>query len=281
VLDGQLQPENFEGSADVNYTYADPLTGCSSSINFLVEVVNDAAVLESFVGSSPTCLGGSVVFTANASPADAPFVWIVPNSWPEGTSTNSYSYEAPLGSHTVGVYALGSCSNSDTLFASATIQPDPQVFLSLPSDTLCLDQFYPFTFNPSDGIFSGESIENFGVNTDGLSLGIQNYTYTIFSGTDCEATAEVSVVVDACLSGSEKESTEWSIYPNPTSDLLFLQKSTDPGIYTITVYSSTGAMVAFEEHSPAQISLASCSAGLYLVHIQHGERLTSFRVIKE
>jgi photosystem II stability/assembly factor-like uncharacterized protein len=281
VLDGQLQPENFVGSTQLNYTYADPFTGCSSNIDFMVEVVNDAPSLESLVGSSPTCLGGSVVFTATVSPNDAAFVWIVPNSWPSGTSANTYSYSAPVGSHSVGVYALGLCSNSDTLFASATIAPDPEVFLSLPNDTLCLDQFYPFTFNPSDGIFSGAGVDNFGVNTDGINIGIQNYTYTIFSGTECEATAEVSVTVEACLSSSEKETTDWSLYPNPTSDLLFLQKSAEPGSYSVAVYSSTGAMVALEENSPQQINLASCSSGLYLIHIQHGERLISFRVIKE
>jgi hypothetical protein len=74
------------------------------------------------------------------------------------------------------------------------------------------------------------------------------------------------------------------IYPNPTTDIVNVEL-TESGITTanITIYSMRGAKLlqrTISGESKFQFSLSGMSAGLYMVHVQSGERSEIAKVIK-
>jgi len=77
------------------------------------------------------------------------------------------------------------------------------------------------------------------------------------------------------------------IYPNPTTDIVVVEltgsESDGTTAANITVYTMQGGKLlqkSFDGESKFQFSLAGKPVGIYLVHVQEGERMEVARVVK-
>ncbi len=88
-----------------------------------------------------------------------------------------------------------------------------------------------------------------------------NYNLGILAGSECDTT-------DVAINDIEKSNDEFTIYPNPATNQLFI-KSNFPGnaIYEVSIYSLTGEEVLyFSEINPQQpIDISQLQSGLFSI----------------
>lgn len=77
---------------------------------------------------------------------------------------------------------------------------------------------------------------------------------------------------------------EWSIYPNPTTDLLFIKNENSDITFHYQLFDIAGKTMTSSTKMVQvdQIDMTFFSAGTYLLHIQTNNNLTkSFKIIKK
>ena len=75
------------------------------------------------------------------------------------------------------------------------------------------------------------------------------------------------------------------VYPNPTTDIVIVElvDAGSTAVANVTVYSMNGGKLYqkdFKGESKFQFSLAGKHVGIYLVHVQSGERYEIAKIIK-
>jgi hypothetical protein len=91
-----------------------------------------------------------------------------------------------------------------------------------------------------------------------------------------------SFTTDAALSIDDNVENTFSVYPNPTSNILNIKGSEN--IDTITVFNLLGQSVASftkNDITNSSINLSELSTGLYLVKISSGDKTQTLRVTKK
>lgn len=91
-----------------------------------------------------------------------------------------------------------------------------------------------------------------------------------------------SFTTDSALSITENAEETFSVFPNPTSDVLNIKGAQN--IDTITVFNLLGQSVASftkNDLSNSSINLSELSNGLYLVKISSGDKIQTLRVTKQ
>ena len=148
------------------------------------------------------------------------------------------------------------------------------------------------SWNPIAGVssyqitFDGNVLGNTGltsINITGLALSTA-YTWSI-EPINCFGTATGcttwSFTTGAALSVEENTLETFSVYPNPTSDILNIKTIKD--IDNVTVFNLLGQSVAsFKKNDiiDSSINLSELSKGLYLVKISSGDTTQTIRVTK-
>ncbi|RXR21833.1 T9SS type A sorting domain-containing protein [Flavobacterium stagni] len=67
---------------------------------------------------------------------------------------------------------------------------------------------------------------------------------------------------------AQNENAEFSIYPNPVNDQLFIQNPNQLDIQSLLIYNANGALVKEVKTSFTSISINDLAAGLYLVQVK-------------
>lgn len=146
--------------------------------------------------------------------------------------------------------------------------------------------------NPDDTVILNIGITNPPIQQIGLENGglITNLTVstTYFWSidiTNCFGTTEGTVwsfTTSSTLSIDDNTFEAFSVYPNPTSDVLNIKASQD--IDNVTVFNLLGQNVASftkNEIVNSSINLSELSKGLYLVKITSGDKTKTLRVTKD
>jgi len=97
-------------------------------------------------------------------------------------------------------------------------------------------------------------------------------TIVISGKSDCQGKVTDSFTIDDGV----------SLYPTITRDNLFIE-GTYEGI-SVKIFDTLGQLVnerQFEAGDEKTINLGSCTAGLYFVHINSGEKITTYKIIKQ
>ena len=85
-----------------------------------------------------------------------------------------------------------------------------------------------------------------------------------------------------CSLGTEEElETQFSFYPNPTKDVLYLYNESTFEVSSIKVYDSLGKLVLEQNKPSTQIDIASLSTGLFFVQIETAYSSLVKKIIKE
>lgn len=139
-----------------------------------------------------------------------------------------------------------------------------------------------------NGMWKGAVIETSGV-VEGLYPNIE-YCFTIISISAIDENYNIvgysGHSEPACATtfgpdGIEEFSTTFNIYPNPVSDIIFIEN--DNNIEGISIYTGTGAMVRNEECSDndLQLNVSDLESGIYIIKVKTGNNEIIKRFIKK
>jgi hypothetical protein len=82
---------------------------------------------------------------------------------------------------------------------------------------------------------------------------------------------KVSENCEVTLSTEENDASSFSIYPNPVTEILYLQ-NLPAGYHSIKIYSLQGQLIKFNSFSSEEINVADLTTGVYFIEISTAER---------
>jgi glucose/arabinose dehydrogenase len=186
-------------------------------------------------------------------------------------------------------------SYSEPGFCESQISDTIQVF-EIPEVTLNgLDELYcivwgedvQLEYHPLGGVF--ENASNTGVFSpqNFQEPGIYVVTYTYTNENNCTNSVSLTTELDICGSVNDNIKKEFSIYPTPARDILFLKfKDENTIVQQIEIYNLMGKKIEAQINNstnPSSINLpADLKAGVYFVRIAvNGETFSKSFVISE
>ncbi|MNJ88771.1 hypothetical protein D3C87_63260 [compost metagenome] len=229
--------------------------GCEHS-DTLTVTVNSLPAVNAGIDTA-VCAGTSVTFAATGAAT---------YSWNNGI-TNGTSFDATIaGSYIVTGTDANGCINSDTL--ALTLHALPSVNLGA-DRTVCANHF-PVSLNGPAGFSSylwsnGTTTQN----TSATEAG--TFVLTVTNNDGCKDTDTIAITSDPCLSLAENSVLEYSMYPNPASNSVFVE--TNAPNSEVVIYAANGQVLFTQRNTAAafELDLTDLADGLYWVTISSGE----------
>ncbi|WP_341903644.1 FG-GAP-like repeat-containing protein [Fluviicola taffensis] len=251
-----------------SYSVVGNQTGCPSQPSAPVVVnVNPAPATPIITPSGPTTIcDGEELFLFTS-----------------GTGTNTWStgYIGQVlqvtvsGNYWVSVQNVYGCSASSVV-VPVVVNSNPIVTVN-PFQPLC-SFAAPFTMSnglPAGGIYTGNGITSNIFDPGNAGIGSSIVTYTYVDVNNCSASAQTTIDVNDCAGIDEKESTYFSLFPNPNNG-QFKVISTGTPMDQIIIYDAQGKMVFNESYSgifTLEFDLNAYSNGVYYIEINSDQEI--------
>jgi len=194
--------------------------------------------------------------------------------WSNGDMTQTTIISASIPDLSVIATDVDGCVGNDTL--NVVINTLPALDLGTDQticndDAITLDAGAGFTYDWS----TTETSQTILVDGSVAGIGIFNYDVTITGGNGCESIDTIEITVLNCLGVDELNNTTINIYPNPTSDILYIEFSGEMNdVLNITLINALGQIVTVQNNTDVingktviTIDVANFEAGTYLVKI--------------
>lgn len=264
-------PFTIIGEGLITYTVTGTdLNGCENIATVDVTGI-PAPVVEAHADQLSYCDGEMITLTGSGATS---YVW-------DNAVMDGVAFSQAIGTVTyevTGTDGTTFCVNTDQI--TVVVYPNPTISLT-PSDELfgndggialsITSGVAPFTFDwDNDGV--GDNDDNNDLN--GVSSG--TYNVIMVDGNGCSTTS--SAMVSSQL-GVDTESIKVSVYPNPTSDLLVIQKS---GTFTYFISDLSGRVIANGDGTDKEtLSLSEFTDGTYLITISAEHGVSVVELIKQ
>lgn len=255
---------NFLPTTTMDYiATATDAYGCENS-DTLTVLVNTLPTVNA--GSDQTvCTGTSITFTATGAPNLA---------WNNGVTNGTAFNATTAGSYIVTGTDANGCVDMDTLTLTLFALPS----INLGADmTICANHF-PVNLNGPGGFASynwsnGATTQN----TTGAQAGA--YILTITNNNGCIDKDTVVIISDPCLGLAENEVFEYSMYPNPASNMVFVQ--TNVANSEVIVYATNGQVLLTQQNTSTAftLNLADLADGIYWVKVLSSEGAVTKQLI--
>ncbi len=174
------------------------------------------------------------------------------------------------GTHFISIATENECGVSTDTSLTVVISELPEIEFSLPADTLCTENEYPFFMNPEGGEIEGIG-QSDGVFQTYFLNPFQDYdfSYTYIDSLGCSATDSLTVYLEICQSIAENGDNVFRIYPNPVTQYLILETTAQPsGDYRIFDMSGREVATGSFVKGVQRINVAHLSSGSYVLSIQ-------------
>lgn len=187
------------------------------------------------------CVGVPFDLTSTLTGGEAPFTYV----W---SSAGSVIGAGPnlvgliLSNSTTVVLTVtdaSGCQNTATV--QVTVAPPPTVTLGAFTSACVNWEPFPLTGGlPAGGTYvvNGVPTTNF---DPALGVGVYTVVYQFTDANGCSASAQRTLLVDACTGIDELDAIGLSIYPNPATDLLYV--TANAGRYDIELLDAAGRLV--------------------------------------
>ena len=143
------------------------------------------------------------------------------------------------------------------------------VVLLLGSIAAICDYNAPFTLNvgtPVGGVYSGTGVSGGTFNPSTAGAGTHTITYKV-TQSGCTGSATTQIVVNECLGVEDVVSNDLTIYPNPTSSIVYL-KGTIDNYDVATLIDVQGRVIAtWNLKETTQFDLSNFNNGSYFIKI--------------
>jgi len=293
VCDGS--PVTLTGSGATSYTWTGSVTdgvaftpvatdtytvtgtdanGCTNT-DLITVTVNTLPTVAANSTSSAVCDGSPVTLTGSGATS---YTWT--SSVTDGVAftpvvTDTYTVTGTDGN---------GCTATDAI--TVTVNALPVVTVSLPIDTLCLnDPLFTLTGEtPVGGTWSGPGVTGNTFDPMAAGLGIATIVYMYTDANSCSASDSAEIVVDVCTGIVDAAGFNASVYPNPTTGMFTIQLSETPAEgASVEVLNSLGQVVdAFTMTATTkQVDLSAMEGGLYTVRIISGNVVMTQRIVKQ
>ncbi|MFM7078641.1 MAG: T9SS type A sorting domain-containing protein [Bacteroidota bacterium] len=209
-------------------------------------------------------------------------------SGPGVSGTNFDPQAAGVGTFNLTyTYTDANTGCSASAVSSVTVNPLPTVALSgLPSQVCVYNP--PFTLNgtPVGGLYSGAGVTGNSFDPAVAGLGTYTVTYIFGDAQGCVDSANVTVVVDACVSVPEIDyNASIDIIPNPAgaNEPLMIQIN-QSGELQVEVFDAVGKRVYYSKQQvtgKVELPLSISQAGVYMVRVtdqQNVQRTARFTI---
>ena len=222
------------------------------------------------------CVGDTLYLTGKSVVGATSYFWKGPTSFTQAGLKVVMSNADILKSGEYNLYAVragGTGCDTSNANTFVTVMPVPEVTFDL--DTSICDTVKSIQLTggvPSGGVYSGEHITNntFTTTSKAGSYTV-NYRYKAKNGCFSDASASVEVVNCTQSSVDELSFSGIAVYPNPTTDILYLSSIGKSLLgYTVQISDVLGRELYTEKVSniSTKISIQKIGAsGIYYVHI--------------
>jgi len=276
----------LSGSQPGSYTITNSIAataGCAAATANATVIIN-AAPTATVSGGATICSDGTqTIPVAIALTGTAPFNFtysVGGNPTPiTGYAGNSFVINAATtGTYTVTTVSdATTCQSAGTGNAVVTINLNPTVTLTPFPNNLCVlaPGINLANGSPAGGTYTGPGVTN-NVLTPALAgVGTHILTYAFTSPQNCSGSASINFVVEVCVSNKPSVDNNLQIWPNPTSEQLYIRF---PGMTQAnTTFHATALdgksidLTAASSITTGEATLAvhALPKGLYLLNIHH------------
>jgi hypothetical protein len=254
-----------------NYTFtiSDAL---SNFANGNVNVADGPNVnLNATANDTLACQGDAIVLSATN--ADV-FIWSTGD-----TAVNSNaSVTVDTTFYVTGIDTVLGCMYMDSIFID--VNPYPTVSFSLVEDTICNNGGnISLSATPVGGVFSGPGVTGSTLDPSLLS-GIKQVTYIYVDPNGCADSTTLNYFVGTCFGIENQAAMSINIYPNPTSDFVWVESQAEDLRYTIMDLTGKIILVA-NLNQNNKISLQDLNPGLYIITLQNSTMKKQVRLVKK
>jgi hypothetical protein len=254
-----------------NYTFtiSDAL---SNFANGNVNVADGPNVnLNATANDTLACEGDAIVLSATN--ADV-FIWSTGD-----TAVNSNaSVTVDTTFYVTGIDTVSGCMYMDSIFID--VNPYPTVSFSLVEDTICNNGGnISLSATPVGGVFSGPGVTGSTLDPSLLS-GIKQVSYTYVDPNGCADSTTLNYFVGTCFGIENQAAMSINIYPNPTSDFVWVESQAEDLRYTIMDLTGKIILVASLNQNN-KISLQDLNPGLYIITLQNSTVKKQVRLVKK
>ncbi len=226
---------------------------CNESISDTMIVTEQTAPMISLTDTF-YCSGGSLLLN--------PGQGYDSYQWSTGETTETITITTS-GTYSVTVATTAGCENT----ASALVSVRPGISVDLGAD---IDFWAPITIDAGPGYESylwntGDTTQTLGVNVTG------SYWVKVGSDQGCFATDTIDVNLRLGLNSLEGE--EVTMYPNPTSGVVFLTYPGNAEELSVSVFSLDGKQILQQEvvvgnNAQVELDLSGNTPGLYMLRLE-------------
>ena len=244
-------------------TYSVTVSNAGCTATSLPVTVVDATPFTVNAGNDQAVCSGSAVTLTGASTGSPAL------GWDNGVQDGVSFVPAGTATYTLTGTDANGCTATDQV--TVTVNSNPTVAFANLSQVCTYTPAFALTGgSPAGGSYSGTGVSsgNFNPATSGAGSFPLTYSYTDANG--CSGTAQATIVVDPCLSVSENEAWNMSVYPNPSIGKIEIA-STVP--YTHLKLTDAQGKVVFDwkiEQFEAvkTIDLSAYANGHYTLQVQ-------------
>lgn len=214
-------------------------------------------------GPTVICAGSPFLnsYGVNQYP-NATYLWSATNATIAGPA-NVSNVSAAGGNTGIATLSVQVINGGCTASASKTVNiVNAQASLAVSSTVACAGQNVTLTGSPSGGSYSGNTTGNLFSST---TTGTYNITYN-YNTSGCFSTASKAIQVYNCTGIAENGGQLWelSLYPNPTSGMLYLNSSINVRSYEIV--NTLGQLIRRDTYGDG-LSTEALSNGIYFISV--------------
>ena len=259
--------------------------GCKDSISLSLNVHPHPQTAFS-VNDTNQCLNGNnFIFTNTSSGADY-FLWDFGGGDTSTLASTSKSYQTS-GYYTVKLLTNTQYGCKDSISKTIHVKANPKLDLGKDT-TICADtSFSLFAGNDYDSwLWSTDEItSSIIVDTSGFGLG-KRLVWLEVSKDDCKGRDSIYITfIDCSGSIAHKEDAPFRVFPNPTTDMLFIRFMKEEA-YSMELFDGQGKRLNMElmqlsaDNQMHQLSLKHLERGIYFLRVTGKSGIYNLRVLK-
>ncbi len=266
------------------YSVSSTVAGCFGQASKTIYVDVAPTAVATHTPSGNICSGRDVYFDGSASTGGNSLDWSFPAGSPASpTATGGFPAMnfGAAGTHPYSLTVTNTCGSAVDN-GSLTVILSPVVTASAsPATTICAGDTVTLTAIGADTYSWTNSVVN------GVPFVPGATTTYIATGTNtttgCPDTAHVTITVDPCTGiGDPISNAGYSIYPNPTSNVLNIDGLANAK--QLTLIDVTGKIIYNTtelNENTLKIDMTNASKGLYFIQVETTSGIESFKVVKQ
>jgi PKD repeat protein len=236
----------------------------------------DAPVAAFAASETTICLGETISFDDNSTNIPTSWGWDFGDGGFSTQQNPFHTYTSP-GTYTVSLTASNS-GGADNETIQITVNPIPVVDAGADVDvcegySIALSGSGADTYTWDNGVVDGVLFSPTMTNV---------YTVTGTDANGCQNTDDVTVTVLDCLGFNEGETTVFSVYPNPASDILTIERENPSEYSHIRIYDMAGKLVYDQivTDNPLVINVNQWERGAYTISFTNDDdKMISGRIV--